>query len=152
ADDGSFTLDDLEEGTYTVWARHTGFAEAEVSQVHAGADAIAIRLPSQALVAGVVTDSAGVPVSDFKVSLVPTSEQSEPRGFHDVLGRFEIGALAAGTYVAEVQATDGRASETQSITLSEGAQMRNLRFVIASGVTVRGRIIDGASGEPVAGA
>ncbi|HJZ88376.1 MAG TPA: carboxypeptidase regulatory-like domain-containing protein [Polyangia bacterium] len=161
--DGSFTIDDLAAGKYTVWAAHAGFPNAELDHVPADSTGVRVQFKPEAVVAGVVVGGGGKPVADYALTVMPSqpSVQSRVAAFmggsaqqqvHDPSGAFEVHSLQAGTYDLVVTATDGHAGKLGGVTLADGEQKRNLRIQIGQGVTLKGRVVEWGSGRPIADA
>jgi hypothetical protein len=68
---------------------------------------------------------------------------------HDARGAFAARALAAGTYKLQIRTLD-RSTAVVSFGLAPG-ERRELRVALEGPVTVRGVVLDGESGAPVAG-
>jgi hypothetical protein len=164
AADGSFTVDDLSKGSYTVWASHAGLPEVEQSGVAADATGIVLQFKAAAVLAGVVTDADKKPITDYTVSAVgklTSQEQQTVRAalgggnqqtVHDASGAFELGGLAPDTYDVLVTGTDGRVGKLSGIVVGEAEQKRGLSIVVGQGTTLKGRAVELGSEAVVAGA
>jgi protocatechuate 3,4-dioxygenase beta subunit len=155
---GRFTLDDLDQDViYTLWADLPGFAEAQVRGILAGNRDVVLDLGPESVIAGVVVDAQGRPVTDFDIlcaqdlgsrAVTPTRRLSQ--AIHHPRGEFELRPLAAGTYKVEARAPDGRRAEL-SVRLAAGERRGNVRLVLGGLMTVKGTVLDDAKSAPLAG-
>ena len=163
-EDGRFTIDDVEEASFTVWATAPGFPEAQLGGIGAGRTDVRITIPRPARIAGFVVDRAGRPVTDLAVAVTPAptpgetidqkvrrmdAEQEGPLRVRDAGGAFLVSGLAAGSYQVKVTAAGGTVGASQLISLGEGEQRSGLRLVVDTGDRVRGRVVDADSGKPL---
>jgi len=167
-DDGTFTLDDLTKGAFTVWAKHPSFPDAETKNVAAGSSGVRVQFKPESVVAGVAMDAAGKPVTDYALSVqaAPVAgARAENRiinsmaGFmgggnqtiHDAGGAFEVRGLKAGIFDLGVTTADGRAGRLAGITLAEGEHKRGLQIQVAGGAVVKGKVVEHPAGTPIVG-
>jgi hypothetical protein len=162
--DGTFTIDDLDKGTYTVSATHAGFPDAEVKGIVADTLAVRVQFRAEALVAGTVVGSDGKAISDYQIIAMSTSGDGTDRimksfmggqslqSVHDPSGAFEIHSLAAGSYDLVVTTSDGHAGKLGPLSVAEGEQKRGVKVTVNEGAQVKGRVVENESGAPVAGA
>jgi uncharacterized GH25 family protein len=162
--DGRFTIADVEDGTYVVSAEHPSFAEGEVAGVGAGATNVKLELPAPASIAGTLVTTAGTPVAQATVTVVPPSaDEREKRArmttgafgndlstyrIDDPSGAFELGRLAPGTYDVKATTPDGSAA-AQTVTVAAGEKKTGVRLVVEAGVKLVGRVVTLGSGEPI---
>ncbi|WP_309722109.1 M56 family metallopeptidase [Armatimonas sp.] len=105
-----------------------------------------------------VVDSSGQPVPHASMMLVPYAPPLNIQRYKaDSQGRFEITPLAPGDYMLEVakylptREQRGIPAPTRIVRYSLGAaSVSKLRIVLTPGVTVRGRVVSGVTGKPVA--
>jgi hypothetical protein len=111
-------------------------------------------------IAGVVVDEGGKPVPSYVIAIesfaAPGGDgpgpNGAPRAIQDGGGNFEWSAIPAGRYVLTAS-TDGRPpARSDSIQVDAGSVTRNVRLVLASGATFRGKVVDAETRKPVAGA
>jgi protocatechuate 3,4-dioxygenase beta subunit len=147
--DGRFTLDNLEPGTYSVHARSHASIEQSREGVASGGNVV-IELPREASVAGRVSVRGGDPPSLFTISIKPVdARRGRSEEFLFTKGEWRIVGLAAGEVTIEVSAAEGTAST--SVTIREGEQHEDVTLELAARGTLRGRVVDPETGEPVAG-
>lgn len=154
AADGSFLVGSLNPGATQFTVEASGYGTAALSGVlSAGLNRVGdLRLQplaSQGRVRGQVIDSATLaPLSDATVSLAGLKVNSDQNG------RFETGGIGPGTYGLTV-AKAGYAPAQAQVTVSAGviADMGSVRLaVMSTTAVVRGVVIDGGNGQPLAGA
>ncbi len=146
--DGRFALRGLAPGAYTLRAFRQGGGEVTAEHVEVGAT-VALVIRATGSIAGTVRDAAG-PVGDFTVRVSdPASGFDRSESFFRTGGRFAVRDLPAGAFVVSVSAARGAA--THDVTLTAGEHRTGLAFELAANLTVRGRVVDAASGAPVPG-
>ena len=166
--DGAFALEDLADGTYTLWATDPAHADGEEKGVSAGATNVVIHLQSGASVAGVVRTRAGQPVTDYTIIALPGGDRGaspNDRGrnqmvarmwsptaqVHDAAGAFLIGRLAPGPYELSATTGDGQGA-VLPVTVAAGEQKKGLTLLVDPGAKVTGRVAEFDSGAPLPGA
>ncbi len=164
-EDGRFVLPDLEKAKFIVWATYPGLPEALQQGIAADREDVVMEFAAAARIAGSVRDSAGNPVTDFTVVLVPapgdnlTREQQLARrmGLREAQrvraadGRFSIDALEPGTYEVRIASPQG-SNASRVVAVKAGARTHDVDVVLQSGVTVTGKVADWKSGTPLASA
>ncbi|GMW00374.1 MAG: hypothetical protein AMXMBFR84_15110 [Candidatus Hydrogenedentota bacterium] len=152
--DGSFRIEGLEQGAYSIHADCAGFA-SEATMVNAGDSGIQIVLrPLTGTLAGRVVDVQGHAVPAFRIALFRDSDyrgvSSAPKNIVDQAGSFEM-QVREGTYRIEVQADGYLAEEKDAVEVATG-QRSTATFTLRPGdAEVRGTIVD-AAGQPVVSA
>jgi hypothetical protein len=166
--DGAFSLEDLQEGRYTLWATDPSHADGEEKGVSAGATNVTVRLQSGASVAGVVRTRGGQPVTDYTIAALPGGDRgaspndrartqmvarqwSPTSQVHDPSGAFLIARLAPGNYELSATTADGQGA-VLPVTVAAGEKKEGLTLVVDAGARVVGRVLDLESGTPIAGA
>ena len=167
--DGSFVIESLARGTYTVIATHPRYTEVKRRGVVTGGGTVRLAFEPAASLAGMVVTSGGEPVGTFALTVTPAGPRTmpavapgtippppapprPPEEVRSASGEFELGALAAGTYKLTAVAPDGAAAELRDITLRDGESRRGLRLVVQAGRRIRVAIKDFDSGRALAGA
>jgi protocatechuate 3,4-dioxygenase beta subunit len=146
--DGRFTMKGLPEGTYTLLARRRGGGEGTAEHVAIGGDVV-IRIADAGSLAGTVRIAGGGPPQQFKVSLrEPKTGFSAQDEFFRTGGAFRFPEVPAGKFEVVVESPEGSAQTEASV--SEGGR-GEVRVELAPRVTVRGKVVELESGEPVPG-
>jgi len=130
-----------------------GFA-ATRSAAWAGVEA-RVELARTGAVAGRVVDDAGAPVAGASVEAraagVGAAGDAEPfRARADAEGRYRLEGLAEGPWRIGLGAA-GHVGQSELVRVDAGA-LRRSDVALARGAIVRGRVTDGRTGEPIAGA
>lgn len=166
--DGVFTLEDLQEGQYTLWATDPSHADGEQKGVAAGATNVTVRLQSGASVAGVVRTRAGQAVTDYTIAALPGGDRgaspndrartqmvarqwSPTAQVHDPEGAFLIARLGPGSYELSVTTADGQGA-VLPVTVAAGEKKGGLTLTVEAGVRLVGRVVEFEGGAPIAGA
>jgi len=150
--DGRFVIGDLtEDATYVVGAFRKGGGEA-VEDTIAPGDDVVLTIVETGEIAGVVVVGKGGPAPErFKLTL---RNEAEGLSRNDELfrsaGKFRMKELPPGTYVLVVDSPAG-AARVEGIELATGEIKEELVVSLSPRVTVRGRVIDLDSREPIAG-
>ncbi|HKB17349.1 MAG TPA: carboxypeptidase-like regulatory domain-containing protein, partial [Planctomycetota bacterium] len=162
AEDGAFRLTGLGEGPFVVGASLEGKGEAEVKGVAADAPPVEIVLRGSSGISGVVrAEETGRPVPKFTVrsSRVDRrggfglSTEGGPEGtFDSAAGAFELLNVKAGSNDLHVTAAGFVPGTVEGIEVKEGEVRRDVEVRLKTGATVRGRVVEAATGEPVVGA
>ncbi|MCP3136924.1 carboxypeptidase regulatory-like domain-containing protein [Pyxidicoccus xibeiensis] len=97
AEDGSFVLDALPEGTVALWA-FAGEDSALAPEVATGSDGVDLVLELGLAIAGRVVDEAGGPIASAQVKLFHTAHSRYFDASTDADGRFSLGPLPTGEY------------------------------------------------------
>jgi uncharacterized GH25 family protein len=157
---GEFLLEGLSEGFYTVRVQAKNHDAAPAQRVEAGETNLIITLFEQASVTGKVLDASGRPLSAFTVKLRMANEvnnvfgammdQKAVKGSSD--GSFEFGGVAEGSYVVEGLADGYASSFSEPFNAVQGLTSADVVVHMSRGGSLRGKVIDAYSGEPVAGA
>lgn len=146
--DGRFVLDELPDAKFTVYAARRGGGEAAVEHVAVGAT-VELRIQPTGSIAGTVRMRGG-PGRDLHVSIRESAVgPSRIERFYGTDGHYVMRDLPAGSYSIVAQ-TDGRRG-TRRLELAEGQHATGIDIDVDGGATIRGRVIDPLTREPVAG-
>ncbi len=146
--DGSFALEGLTVGTYTVRARRKGGGEGFVEAVATGSE-VTVTIEDTGALAGLVAVVGGSAPEEFTVRL-HNRENGYRRNdtFFRTGGEFTFEEVPGGAYEVSVSAGEGTASA--QVTLEEGETREDVTLELVPQVTVRGRLVDLDTGEAVA--
>jgi protocatechuate 3,4-dioxygenase beta subunit len=164
--DGQWTLEDLNPGTYTIWASHPEHPEAELKAVTAGPSPVTVTFPTSASVAGVVVSADGKPIPHYSITVLPGPPPNEPPNdrrrrrmssfdapTHRVQspdGAFELRRMAGGAHELAISTADG-GTATQVINLAAGEQKTGVRIQVQAGLKVTGRVVEFGTGKLLTG-
>ena len=164
--DGRFTLPDLPPGAVVVRAttskHRTGFEDATMTAEGPAEGPLTIRLDPGAVVAGIVVDAAGAPVSGATLAILSQGEDAEA-GERNALDFFTRRVFVAtdakgafATRVAEgakaLRAVVEVAGFPTTMSREFAAGDTAVRIVLARGAVLEVTALDAATGRPVAGA
>lgn len=151
AEDGTFTISEVEPGTYSLQVRAKGYALAEVAAqpIEPGQELNVgdIKLGKGLLLSGIVSDGDGKPVAGAIVILQKPSDSSTwfqqgeevSRDDTDANGRFELAGALEGSFTLRATAT-GFAAYWQPLKVS--GDTAGLEIQLARGGSVKGRAMD----------
>jgi beta-lactamase regulating signal transducer with metallopeptidase domain len=130
--DGWAKFPALSFGDATVLVRLPGYARQRVGWRNNEKE-LTFKLEREAVIAGEVSDAAGVPVKEFHVRLSngDGGDQISASVHADDKGRFRVGELPAGEWSVTINAADGRTTLfDQRVTLKAG-DSKDLKVVVA---------------------
>ncbi|HVI03806.1 MAG TPA: carboxypeptidase regulatory-like domain-containing protein [Enhygromyxa sp.] len=148
--DGAFELRELTDGKYIIRAYREGGGEALLEGVAVGTTDAVLTLVETGRIAGKVTLAGGGTPQRFAVSLRDRSaglDRSDD--FFRTGGAFSLRELPPGKYELTVTASEGSAQVT--VELGSGQVVDDLAIELVSKVTVKGRLVDADTREPVPG-
>jgi hypothetical protein len=159
-EDGSFLLEDLEMGTYTVTVVAEGFADTALDQVRTPIDDVLLILQPRTMIRGMVVNGEdGESVSEFSIRLrrfhsheIPSIPLHSVYRFRGTGGEFQVPAQnPPGTWAVEATAPGFAPTYSGSIVASADEGAEDVLVALTRGGTIVGRIVDDA-GAPVVGA
>jgi len=147
--DGGFSLSKLSPGTYTVLAYRKGGSEASAQGVAIGAE-VTLTIKPTAVLEGTL-DSGGEPPREFTIELAdPATGVDRTESFFLRGNAWAIRDLPAGTYDVTATAPAGSGA-LEDVALRDGEHKAGLVVSLRKKVQIRGRVVDGDTGAPVAG-
>jgi membrane-associated protease RseP (regulator of RpoE activity) len=163
SNDGSFNIDDLPAGLYTVFASHPERAPATRSGVAAGSAEVRLTLGRAGSLAGTVVDRSGKPLLSYTLLVVPPSHRREtaamrlegapgealPIPVSNPTGAFELTGLAAGGYDLHVSTADGLHGSLEGVEVVAGERRGSLRIVASPGARLTGRVLELGTERPL---
>lgn len=156
AADGSFRLEYVPEGVWSVRAQADGYTFADANDIPPNSENALIILKRGGSVAGIVIDAATEkPVPNVDVRLAKESyetEFSQQRATTDENGRFTIRDLADGEYKAFLYRQPYVvANEFKAFTIDSANHVTDLELRVLRGGVITGRATDAVTGAPIAG-
>jgi Carboxypeptidase regulatory-like domain/PDZ domain len=140
--DGSFAIDSVEAGSYTLNARAPGFSlkRQKITIVDRNARSVTrlprIELETEAIVEGTVVDERGSPIAGARVgasavsSYVLTGAPLRGEAVADARGQFRLGELAAGSVTLHVYAPDLGRGISAPIEVASGQTKSGIRITL----------------------
>lgn len=145
--DGSFAIDGLPEGEYTLRAFRQDGTEGYAEHVQTGTSTTITFMPTATL-SGLAKSGDGEPLDDFTIQLQDASSGGyRKETFMATDGQFRIDGLRPGVWTV-LLAADGR-KVSDELTLEAGEDKTGYELTLAAGVQVTGVVVDAVSGEPV---
>ena len=155
-DDGSFSIDGLPEGAYSVVGEKGGYRKEELEGVSPGDDGIRIVLVLSAAFVGRVTDQAtGAPLTSYSLSLRNEADPSRSRWggtreVNDPDGRFKREDIDPGRYQVKL-AAGGYVPFATELDIAQGERLEQ-NFVLVRAGRLGGVVVDQATQAPLRGA
>lgn len=158
---GAFRIEDLVSGEYMLTASAAGFSLERMNRVAVDGEPLEIQLAQQGCAQGRVIDAISKqPLSSFNcaVRLVNPGttiygrpiQQADFRNAKD--GAFELCGLEPGTYVVQASAPEYAPTYSGTFKIDQGMTVGDVLVEISRGGTLRGRVVDATTGEPVSNA
>ena len=159
---GRFEVKALKRGTFNVVVDAKGYAVKEVADVDSSAAApLEISLTTGTHLAGTVhiKDSAEV-AKNVKVQLTPVWGDAQPPPSYDFPdadnvatqdGAFVIQDVDPGKYRVVARGDDTTRGTSETVEVVEGRSLENVEITVERGALIVGRVLDAATGAPVAG-
>ncbi len=144
--------------TVELEVNHSDYATWTDEKVAVGSE-IEITLKQLGLLTGVVVNASGEPVASFSVQPEPEEGGSRSaksrlraRTFSSGDGQFSYPGVAGGVYTVDVRAPGLSGATIEGVRVVEGEATDLGQIALELGGGVSGRVVDGATGEPVFGA
>ena len=148
--DGNFELRELPEGRFVVRAYRKGGGEAIAEAVALG-DSVELVIESTGSLAGTARLDGGAAPERFTVTVINRAQSlRRSDSFFRTSGAWTLSELPPGNYEITAQAATATGS-LAAVELAEGQTLDKLDLVLAGRVTLRGRLVDAHTREPVAG-
>ncbi|MFY0528679.1 carboxypeptidase regulatory-like domain-containing protein [Archangium gephyra] len=154
-DEGRFTVEGLEPGSYDVTARLMGLSPGELRDVAAGRKDLVLTLAPGARLVGTVRDAAtGKPMPSFTLAVFTKRgplqrEVFTQLSFIDAQGRYELAGVPAGSYVVQAAAY-GYAPSEVGVEVPKGASGPVTANVsLGRGAKMTGKVVEEGSGIPL---
>jgi hypothetical protein len=146
AADGSFTLEGLPVGSYTLWAADDQQLGPEARRILAGTRDVLLHLEPPASLAGTVVDERGRALRSYRLAVARALEEEEPGRaptprrspqlnripVANTQGAFETGRLRPGRYEITASTADNLAGTLRNLTISAGERRTDLRIVVSA--------------------
>jgi protocatechuate 3,4-dioxygenase beta subunit len=146
--DGTFAIEDLTPGNYTVLAYRKGGSEAKAEGVAVGTS-VTLTIEATGSMSGTVVAASGVVPREVSISIEdPRTGLQRTETYFMTQGTFAIRDLPAGSYNVTANATEGVA-HAKAIAIAEGQDRTGVELKLAATVTITGRVNDAATGAPV---
>ena len=160
--DGRFVLRGVGDFDYQLWVSASGYGGASEKNVRRGSRDVRITIKKLGWIEGQVQDEGGVFRGTFRIHVKRIGQRNNSRGwyggrnqftFNTDDGRFVVRGQQAGEYEVRASTPDGLISlQQEKVTVVNGQGTPEVRLRMSPGATVRGRITNEATGEPVSGA
>jgi hypothetical protein len=154
-DEGHFTVEGLEPGSYDVTAKLMGLSPGELRDVAAGRKDLVLTLGQGARLVGTVRDAAtGKPMPSFTLAVLtkrgPLQRDAFAQlSFIDAQGHYELAGVPAGGYVVQV-AAHGYAPSEAHVEVPGGASGAvTADFSLGRGARMTGRVVEEGSSLPL---
>jgi hypothetical protein len=143
--DGSFRIEDLDDGTYDVRGRSGDGSESTVRGIHSGTESVVVKLQHGGGINGSLVGFSST-VAVKAVRLVPGAPQ--PPLFAQVDGStFQLRGLSPGPYQVIAIGAEG---DMQTVDVSSG-QIASVTLTSRSTTSINGRVVEWKTGAPIAG-
>jgi RNA polymerase sigma factor (sigma-70 family) len=164
--DGQFVIDGLTGGPHTILVVHPDFADFLRDSIAAGATGVELRLQRPGSLGGTVVREGDRPVTEFMIVGRPVlgaePSESELRGHwqrpairarvSNARGIFLFEKIPPGTYELNAFLPDKTSASLAPVSVGPGENKTGVRLQAQPSATIRGRIVDYRTGQPVPGA
>ncbi|MEW5806371.1 MAG: carboxypeptidase-like regulatory domain-containing protein [Acidobacteriota bacterium] len=154
ADDGSFSIDGLKDGIYTIHAEANGYTEETRKGIRAGTRNLLFTLGASGKIQGMVADELGKPLERFYIFLEPEGKDAingKYYTFSSETGSYEIGNVAPGFYSIIAGAIGFSEDSMKGVEIFNGADTEGINFYLKKGAKIDGYVYDREQGLPLPG-
>ena len=167
AEDGSFQIDGLQQGSYVITVNAKGYRQGRLNRIQAGDVNVTIDMMTKACVSGRVVDASGAAVPTFTLTARRTNlnavnnpaqggivfENTDiAQSYTDTDGSFELcGFMPGMAYAIHATAPGFAPAQTDVFQVQENQPPAPVQVRLSRGGSIEGRVVD-ASGAPVSGA
>jgi hypothetical protein len=149
--DGTFTIENVADAEYIVWASAEDQPRGIARHVKAGASKTLVKMPGGAVVEGIVQDERGAPVTRFDVRLADVGSDRRQRVF-DAGGRFVWKGLSEGKHAFAVEGALQESGATCVVPVdAKAGETSHVTCTLERSVTVTGRFVTWPDGRPIPG-
>jgi protocatechuate 3,4-dioxygenase beta subunit len=166
-EDGNFQIEGLAQGSYMLMIQAKGYRQRQQHRVQIGDLNLQIEMIRQGTLIGRVVDqTTGKPIESFKLHLLhvntavpiqgsatvnyePTEVKETIKGSAD--GSFTLVGVDAGLFALKVTAIGYASRVTDNFSVVDGQENPPLTIGLTKGGTIKGRVVDASSGQPIAG-
>lgn len=146
---GNFRVDGLAAGTWLLEARAPGHARAERSHLKVPLEGpLTVELRVAGVIEGFVVDARGTPAANAEVRVDGSPDPAVTTGEE---GSFSI-EVEPGAHTLSARHGEEAGALDRPIVLTAGSTVRDVRISLGAGAVLEGRVVEQASGGPVAGA
>lgn len=159
--DGRFTIDGIvATDVVEIEVSHPSYAGYSSENVRVGSSDLQVVLKELGGIRGVVVGPGGEAVDTFTVQAQSEAAQRDPRKAPKAQtftptggdGAFEYRGIASGVYTVNIRSPQFSAASIPAVAVADGEVVDLGKIVLEAGGVVFGKVVDGASGLPIAGA
>jgi len=149
-DEGEFTFGRLPSGTLALKFTHPEFAQETVNDIPSGSTSVRATMDPGVLVQGTVrARGSQLPVARAALLVAgPGSERSTAIAVTDTRGSFAI-KLKPGRYACQASSAQYRSPGWESMNITGRQIVQEVTLYVAGSGSVRGRVRDARSGDPI---
>ena len=157
-EDGSFDVRGLSAGVYGLSVQAEGYTNGHAGRVQANTETLVVVMQQKAGVSGRVTRPDGGPVTKFSLEVMRTRSGTKQYGmtgatyeFDSPDGTYTIDSLDPGTFILLARAPGLAATYSPSFRVDR-EEVAGIDIPMLAGGVLLGRVLDGSTQKPIAGA